>query len=534
MARIATPSVFISSICLNDATAFLLLRISWDAPGMTRAFRTWRRVALHMSRGILHIRTIGLSLLWLALVAAWPLPGSAQDALGPLQTVLQEHRALLEKSSRRTIGPAIVAIVDSGLDQAPPMLEAWRGRSLFQRKADGLFFVGENRGGETRLIDVDTGEDAGEATRDNSKALRPNGGVRAVIGAALVQFQLSAPDRSTRLEALRAISRDPEVSHLEALRRSIDDEPDETIKAQKSRLERLLTTTFDKDVAERIAAIESFEGDIGVDARGALNPLLQTKIEVAEGEPPATRNVARIVRPGDTELSRDDAYALLVEAGKAPAMISAEEARQILIDNIVDDAVGGVPVAELGDEAKRVVALAALARDGVAPAPPTEQDISDLLGNHVFFLSYAEKSSEVTVAAEEALRSIELSLAAAETIDLGLDALSLASIYFLAAIGLAVTFWRDGRHQYGAWRIHHDGRLYRICRAALHLRLHSFARRRLTARLRYHLRRRRADGANRHPLALSSPSRDAPCDIRDLHCAPAVSEEHLSALKHAP
>mgnify|MGYP000156228369 FL=1 len=46
----------------------------------------------------------------------------------------------------------------------------------------------------------------------------------------------------------------------------------------------------------------------------------------------------------------------------------------------------------------------------------------------------------MTVAAAKALKTIELKVGANRTVDIMLDALSLASIYFLAAIGLAITF----------------------------------------------------------------------------------------------
>ena len=57
-----------------------------------------------------------------------------------------------------------------------------------------------------------------------------------------------------------------------------------------------------------------------------------------------------------------------------------------------------------------------------------------------FYEVYDEPDSAVTDAARAALDSIETRVAAAQTLDLTLDALSLASIYFLAAIGLAITF----------------------------------------------------------------------------------------------
>jgi urea transport system permease protein len=57
--------------------------------------------------------------------------------------------------------------------------------------------------------------------------------------------------------------------------------------AAKQRLERILTIAVRHSEALRIAAIESFAGDIGLDVRAALNPLISTRTEVTDApEPP--------------------------------------------------------------------------------------------------------------------------------------------------------------------------------------------------------------------------------------------------------
>ncbi|MEO1328868.1 MAG: urea ABC transporter permease subunit UrtB [Pseudomonadota bacterium] len=385
-------------------------------------------------------RDVAVLLLIFGSLALSTKPLSAQ-APGPVQSILQEHRDVVAKSSRRTVGPVIEALTASGLDRAPAVLEAWRQRRLYQRTSDGLFFIGEKRGGATRLIDPDTGADVGEATRETADQLRPNGGVRGVIGSALVQFQLNAPDPETRRRALQAIERDPEKEHLEALGASIKLEPDPLLRARKERLRRLIAIRFAPDEEERVAAIESFRGDIGVDVRAALNPLVNTRLEAVAGDaPPETRNVARILSPGGAELSREAAYDVLVEARLAPPRVDREAIRAALIANIADGAVAGVPVASLDTDAARLDAYAVLASTGAAPAAATEAEIAAALGAHTFFLSYAERLKTVTDAAEATLDSINLKLGAAQGVDLLLDGLSLASIYFLAAIGLAITF----------------------------------------------------------------------------------------------
>lgn len=364
----------------------------------------------------------------------------AQD-LGPVQTILQDNRELIEESSRRTIGPAIDALGSSGLERAPAFLAAWQARSVYQREADGLFFIGQEIDGTDQAIDPDTGETVEEITRDTFSQLRPNGGVRSLIGAALVQFQLSDPDPATRREALAAIARDAEESHLAALRGSLDGEEDASILAAKQRLERILAITYEDAEALRVAAIESFAGDIGLDVRAALNPLISTRTEVtAAPEPPATRNVARVLEPGSDELSREEAYAQLVDARLTPAIVSPADIRAALIANIENGQVAGVALETLDTDEARLDAYLTLAEAGTVPTTPTEDEIDAALDAHTFFESYAERSSDVTDAANATLQSIEINLMANQALDFSLDALSLGSIYFLAAIGLAITF----------------------------------------------------------------------------------------------
>ena len=57
-----------------------------------------------------------------------------------------------------------------------------------------------------------------------------------------------------------------------------------------------------------------------------------------------------------------------------------------------------------------------------------------------YFDIHTEPDAAVTAAAARALDRISLTLGAMQGADLALDAISLASIYFLAAVGLAITF----------------------------------------------------------------------------------------------
>jgi urea transport system permease protein len=62
------------------------------------------------------------------------------------------------------------------------------------------------------------------------------------------------------------------------------------------------------------------------------------------------------------------------------------------------------------------------------------------LAAQVFWTAYVEQDPAITTAAEAALTGAQVRVGAWQFADITLDALSLASIYFLAAIGLAITF----------------------------------------------------------------------------------------------
>jgi len=364
---------------------------------------------------------------------------SAQTAT--LQPVLQEHGALIAKSSRKTIAPAIDAIATSGAPQAQVFLEQWVGKNIWMRKLDGVFFIGEKLDAKTyALTDIDGDAGFDGVAKSDLKQLKPNSGVRAMIQTALVQFQLSDPDPLKRQDALTSIARDPEAGLLAPLRASIEGETDDILLTQKQRLERLLSIGYDPATAERVAAIKDMSGDLGVDVRAAVNPLLSTTREVTGTELPQDRNIASILTPGSEALTETAAYELLVAKDLAPPLTTPDTLRAALAASIDQGRVGGIPVAQLDSDEKRGAAYAALAQAGLVSPLVTEADIKTALSKHIFFDAYNEPSSDVTDTAKEALKTIEAKVAVNQVLDLTLDALSLASIYFLAAIGLAITF----------------------------------------------------------------------------------------------
>ncbi len=383
------------------------------------------------------VLVIVLAAICLGAVAQAQTDDAGGAGLGAIQVILQDQAEIIVESSRQTIAPAIDAVADSGLPQAQRVMEVWQARDMYRRISDGLFFAAEETGDDVwTLTDFDTGANVGELSGDALEQIKPNSGVRSLIGTALVRFQLNDPDPAKREDAISSLERRANADLLDPLRASIEGEPDASLKARKIRTERMLTVAYEPDEAARIAAIEELSGDLGVDVRAALNPLVATTIRAYPDGVPDDVNLAAILTPGTDALSRAEAY----EMTDGPALVSDADLMNALQANIDDGMVGGVPVAALSDPGRRAAAYGALADAGVVAPRPTEAQVQAALDAVTFAAIYSDPSPAVTQAAEAALAKIATNVGLNQVFDLGLDALSLGSIYFLAAIGLAITF----------------------------------------------------------------------------------------------
>ncbi len=372
-----------------------------------------------------------LSLVWLVVTVGL---AAAQD----LQSVLQTHAEEVASPSRNSVSVVLDDLADLGSPQVSVFLEQWAERNVWQDDATSLFYIGAEDGDAIALTDLDSGEQS-TAASDGYTQIRPNGGVRRAIGSALVQFQLTDPDPDRRRSALESIGRRADSSQLPLLEASLEGEANPDIRARKVQLINFLIARFGEDTVDRVVAIESLSSDTSVEARAVLSQILSTSTDVTDGEP--SGNIARVLDP-----STDPAafYSELVEADLAPPLVSPGDIRAALEANIVDGRVGGVPIAQLGTDVLRVQAYAALAADGLVPPLVTQADVAATLSSFTFYEDYDEPDPTITDAARATLDTVETRVGLEQTVDLTLDGLSLASIYFLAAIGLAITFGQMG------------------------------------------------------------------------------------------
>jgi urea transport system permease protein len=364
-----------------------------------------------------------------------PAVALAQDALQPL---LQEYQSEIAKPSRSTVERVLGALMTADRPGTAEFLRRWQDRGVYERPDDGIFFYAEEAGGALRLIDIDSGAAVAEVKSRDVNQIRPNSGVRGVIAAALVPLELNAPEPDRRAAALAAIARNPEAGQIAPLTASIETEPDPTLKSRKERLLALLTAQFGTPRAARITAIDDLAGDLSLEARSVLNQLTARQPGVSASLPEDV-NIARVLDVGE-DLSLEDAHDRLIAAGLAPPRQNAVDLRNVLAANIVAGSIGGVPLHLLDTDAARERAYEALEKAGTVPQRAASGEVAEAVAGHVFFEAYTESDPEITTAAAEALAATERKIGLYQALDLVLDGLSLASIFFLAAIGLAITF----------------------------------------------------------------------------------------------
>lgn len=364
---------------------------------------------------------------------------AAAQAETPLQDALQQVQPLVANPSRATVPQVLAALLDADAPGTSGFLRAWADREVYVRPEDGLFFYA--REGDERvlvLIDIDTVEELGQTATRALNQIRPNAGVRREIGAALVSFELRHPDPARRFTALDAIVRTPDAEQIAPLSEALAAEHDPAVAARMERLLDLLNARFATDPEIRIDAINGLRGDVSTEARRVLNQIIQTRAEFAEEVSEGT-NVARIRKPGE-DMGLSAAYDVLVQAGLVPARAGRNAIRDALRANVMAGSVGGIPVHRLDNDAARADAFAALVAAGTVAPLVTEADMQAAVARHIFFDAYLEPDSTVTDAARAALDTTNRAVSLWQFLSILLDALSLASIFFLAAIGLAITF----------------------------------------------------------------------------------------------
>ena len=375
------------------------------------------------------------------------------------ENVLSENFKLITKSSSKTIDPVIKKLLNTNAPIVGDFLKKWKNKKLyFIKKTNSIVSLKEINTNGYELVQFSNKKNLGFFKKAEIKKIKPNSGVRSKISNALIGFQLLSTDVNIRVKGLETLSRKFNPEHLTPLKNALAKETNLKIKKRMSQLLIFGTIQYSQNENEIISSLKSLEGNLSIEARGVISSLLKNKIFVSS-QKPNSPNLARIIIPGVTlknsdgsslkpsfysnkkpEITKQEALKLLINGNYIKNYISPSKRDEILKKNIKNKYIENIPVETLKTDVARIKAYNVLVSLGKSPPLMTDQDIDTIINKHFFYAIYDEKSSKVINTAKEVFNSINHKVNFYKYLDLILDGLSLTSIYFLAAIGLAITF----------------------------------------------------------------------------------------------
>jgi urea transport system permease protein len=376
-----------------------------------------------------------------------------------LKEILFKNFNLIIKSSSKTIDPVITELLTNKPQNLESFFKIWKDKNLyFIKKSKQFVTVKKKNQTGYELISLIDKKNLGFFNKKEVKRIKPNSGVRSKISEALIGFQLLSKNPQVRLKSLETLTRKFSPQYLKPLKKAWETEPNLQLKNKMSELIIFGTLKYSNDDLEKIKSLKLLEGNLSIEARGAIASLLKSSIKVSL-QKPTDKNLARIIIPTTTvknadgssyrpffylnkkpELSKADAINLLEKANILKNFISPSKRDEILKQNIKNSSIEGMPVATLNTEEKRKQAYDLLVKKGKATPLKSSKDLNEIINNHYFYAIYEEKSPKVIETAKEIFNKITFKVNLYKYLDLILDGLSLASIYFLGAIGLAITF----------------------------------------------------------------------------------------------
>ena len=292
------------------------------------------------------------------------------------------------------------------------------------------------------------------------KKIKPNSGVRAKIATALVNFQIFSNDKNKRINSINALEKKILPEHLKLLRKAFLLEEDDRLKIKIKKLLQFAILQHGTDDKEKIKVLNELKTNTSIEVRAVLSKLLRTsEIKVTRNiEDLNNLNIAQIIKPEviskkqfgeviksffykeNLKLSVIDAYKIAQKNGFLDKRVSLNELKLILENNIVDNKILGIDIKEFNENSKRIEVYNKLAKIKNLNIYRDETELLNDLKQLHFYKIYIEKNKYITNKTKQVLDSINFKVKFYKYLDLFIDGLSLSSIYFLGAIGLAITF----------------------------------------------------------------------------------------------
>ena len=377
-----------------------------------------------------------------------------------IQEFIENNYKLIAKSSSKTVDPILNDIKIYEQDDVKKFLILWKSKKLSIIKDSNIIVYTEKKEEIIIAYNIFNNNEIGNFTKKQLKSIKPNSGVRSKIDLALVEYQILDKDINVRRESLKSLKRDIQKTHLKILRTAYENEVDNILREEIYKVLNFAILKFSKSEKEKLDVLSFFSNDTSLEVRASLNNLLNTSDILFTNNKKIIGNIARKIIPNKTykkndgtsnyilssyssnkpELTYNDAYDLLSNNKKVLPRITKKIIKESLVSNIEILKNAGFNISSLNNDLNRLEAYNYLASINAVPPFKSKEEIKNSVDKFIFYTEYDEISSQVTNKTKETLKNINFRVNIYRYIDLFVDGISLSSIYFLGAIGLAITF----------------------------------------------------------------------------------------------
>ena len=374
---------------------------------------------------------------------------------------LFKNSKLIINSSSKTVGTFLEKINVYDQNTVSRFLNLWKNKKLFYiKETKKIVLISKFDNKTYYAIDIFSNAKIGKKKKKDFKKIKPNSGVRAKIATALVNFQIFSNDKNKRINSINALEKKILPEHLKLLRKVFLLEEDDRLKIKIKKLLQFAILQHGTDDKEKIKVLNELKTNTSIEVRAVLSKLLRTsEIKVTRNiEDLNNLNIDQIIKPEviskkqfgeviksffykeNLKLSVIDAYKIAQKNGFLDKRVSLNELKLILENNIVDNKILGIDIKEFNENSKRIEVYNKLAKIKNLNIYRDETELLNDLKQLHFYKIYIEKNKYITNKTKQVLDSINFKVKFYKYLDLFIDGLSLSSIYFLGAIGLAITF----------------------------------------------------------------------------------------------
>jgi urea transport system permease protein len=154
---------------------------------------------------------------------------------------------------------AMQALVATGDEHVPAILQALADGNLYTRKSDAKVVLATKAGGDFALTSPADGADLGTVGKGDIDKIKVNNGLRGKIRTAIGSMTLLSPDRASRLAAAQSVLKNADPGMLELLGTALDKEADPEIKAVMQQAHAsIVLKTGDASIEDKRAAVATF------------------------------------------------------------------------------------------------------------------------------------------------------------------------------------------------------------------------------------------------------------------------------------